>query len=88
MEGYFVNYLLQLEAESQRKTLKEKFSGNVAESTGFGDVFQLSASLPPPPTNTHTQPKCHNEKTNSCHSIAPRKMPATVINSNVEFPRD
>lgn len=41
MEGCFVNYLLQLEAESQRKTLKEKFSGNVAESTGFGDVFQL-----------------------------------------------
>lgn len=86
MEGYFVNYLLQLETGSQRKTLEEKFSGNVAESTGFGDVSQLSA-FPHPHQHTHN-PRCHNEKTKSCHSIVRRKMLTTVINSNVEFSCD
>lgn len=89
VEGCFVDYLVQVAAESQRKTLEEKFSGNVDESAGSGDVSQWSEQTV---TATHTKDTrdCNkkNRQTKNYQPIAPIKMMSAVIHSKVEFSHD
>lgn len=92
MEADFVNYLLQLEAGAQSKTLEENFSGNVYEPTGFGDGSQLSEwsviathkKNPRDHKRKQTNKPTNNNKT--YHPVAPVKILTTFINSNVESP--